>query len=348
MSGFNLERRLSAPPRRAGRVLFRGGARALVGTLLAVAMLVMMSARHAALGEEPIFVNWPALLPSLTDAYDPNSANQCVAGKPRCVDATIIEMQRRFASLGQSCDHSSMFAVAYLRTTQTYEWARDMSGYFQDTPWVNHEDAVFAKYYFRAYDAWAAGKRDQVPPAWRIAFDDAAARKLTGSGDLLLGMNAHVNRDLPFALAAISITTSDGKTRKPDHDKVNQFLNAVIEPLLFEAAARLDPTVNTIVTPYGVGYTGLFQLLAAWREDAWRSAEQLTDAPTPAARAQVAQEIETVAAHEATTLAAANAYDPPLTTTTARDAYCAVHNADPPPMTYAFGTATAYGRGGPP
>ena len=175
-----------------------------------------------------------------------------------------------------------------------------------------------------------------------MAFDDAAARKLTGSGDLLMGMNAHVNRDLPFTLAAIGIVTPTGKTRKPDHDKVDQFLNAVVQPLLLEEAARFDPTVNEIVTPYGVGYTGLFQLLAAWREDAWRNAELLVDAPTSADRAKVANTIETQAANEATTLAASNSYVPPVTTTAARDAYCAVNNAVAPPMVYAFGTASTY------
>src|ERR1700730_13620444 len=260
----------------------RGRLRTLISTVLAVAMLVMLASRpHAALADDPIFLDWPALLPSLVDAYNPNSANDCVAGRPHCVDATIDEMQRRFAPLGQSCDHESMFALAYLRTTQTYEWARTQPGYFQDTAWVNHEDAVFAKYYFGAYDGWSAGNRANVPKAWQVAFDAAAGRKLTGSGDLLLGMNAHVNRDLPFALAAIGITTPTGQTRKPDHDKVDQFLNSVLVPLLFEAAARLDPTVNLVVTPYGIGYTGLFQLLEVWREDGWRNAELLTAAQTP-------------------------------------------------------------------
>ena len=36
------------------------------------------------------------MLPSLSDAYDPNSANDCVAGRPNCVNITIREMGRRF------------------------------------------------------------------------------------------------------------------------------------------------------------------------------------------------------------------------------------------------------------
>ncbi len=115
----------------------------------------------------------------------------------------------------------------------------------------------------------------------------------------------------------------------------------MVEPLLAEEAARLDPTINDIVTPYGVGYTGLFQLLEAWREDAWRNAEALTDA-TDDQRPAVAQAIEDQAATEAATLAAENLYSPPLTTTDTRDAYCAANNGNPPPMPYPFGTPTAY------
>ena len=50
------------------------------------------------------------------------------------------------------------------------------------------------RYYFDAYDNWLAGNRSQVPQAWLIAFDSAKERRTTGSGDLLLGMSAHINR----------------------------------------------------------------------------------------------------------------------------------------------------------
>jgi len=56
----------------------------------------------------------------------------------------------------------------------------------------------------------------------------------------------------------------------------------------------------------------------------------------------VAQEIETSAATQATALAAANSYVPLVTSSASRDAFCATHNAYPPPMNYAFGAATAY------
>ena len=147
-------------------------------------------------------------------------------------------------------------------------------------------------------------------------------------------MSAHINRDLPFTLAAIGMVTPEGQNRKEDHDEVDEFLNKVTEPMLAELAARFDPDTVRIETPFGVGYTGLFQLIAAWRERAWRNAELLVSAPTPQLRAAVAQHIELTAAAEATTIVASNSYLPPLTTTVPRDGFCASHNADPPPAPY--------------
>src|SRR5262245_7996190 len=310
--------------------------------LLAALIALIIPVSHRAAADDPAFLDWPSLLPGLVDEFQPSSANDCVAGRPHCVDATIREMERRFRSLGPACDHNAVFALAYLRTTQTYEWARDQSGFFADTPWVNHEDAVFAKYYFQAYDNWAGGARAQVPQAWLIAFDAAAGRQVNGSGDLLLGMNAHVNRDLPITLAAIGMATPDGQSRKPDHNKVNQFLNTVLQPLLAELATRFDSSIVNLDTPYGIGYTGLFQTLAAWRELAWRNAELLASATTPAARAVALQEIETSAATQALAIKTTNSYVPPLTSSASRDTYALARNGYPPPMSYAFATPSAY------
>jgi hypothetical protein len=154
-------------------------------------------------------------------------------------------------------------------------------------------------------------------------------------------MSAHINRDLPFVLAAIGLVAPDGTSRKPDHDQVNVFLNLVTAPLLAEEAARLDPTTINVTTPYGVGYTALFQQVAAWREAAWRSAEQLVNA-SPADRPAIAQAIEANAATQGAALAAANSYLPPVTTTGPRDAFCAVHNGDAAPQNYPFGAPSPY------
>ena len=54
----------------------------------------------------------------------------------------------------------------------------------------------------------------------------------------------------------------------------------------------------------------MLQLLVGWREQAWRNAEALVNAPTPAARALVEAEIERVAAIESNLIVVATSYSP--------------------------------------
>jgi hypothetical protein len=57
----------------------------------------------------------------------------------------------------------------------------------------------------------------------------------------------------------------------------------------------------------------------------------------------VAATIEAEANAAAQSLLALQSYTPPFTTTQARDAYCAVHKGDAPPMAYDFGYADPWG-----
>ena len=275
--------------------------------------------------EDPQFVGWTELLPGLTTEFTPSSENDCTAGRTRCVDAVIREMRRRFDPLASSCDHDSIFALAYLRTTEEYRRTIEDPTFFEDTAFVNHEDVVFARLYFDAFDAWHAGRDDAVPPAWDIAFDAADDRSMPASGNLSLGINAHVQRDLPFALAGIGLVKPDGSSRKPDHDRVNQFLNRVTDDLYAEIARRFDPTIDDADLPGTADDAALFQIIPSWREIAWRNAERLVTAGSPAARADVAASIEAYAASQAQAIRRASGYGP-LRNSAARDAYCSTHH----------------------
>ena len=290
-------------------------------------VLSLCWAPPAAAAEDPPFVGWTATLPPIAMQYEPSSSDDCIAGRATCVARAIREMERRFAPLAAACSHQAVFSLAYLRTTQTYLATAQTAGFYEDSSFVNHEDIAFAALYFSAYDDWVAGRLERVPPAWRVALDAAATSRVSGNGDLLLGMNAHVNRDLPFALAAVGLVAPDGSSRKPDHDRINVMLNKVVQPLVAEASARFDPGIERTRTPYGVGYTGLMQVLLAWRESAWRQAEQLVAAPDAAARERVAAAIEADALANAHAIAAANAYLPPLTSSAGRDSHCAAVRA---------------------
>jgi hypothetical protein len=297
--------------------------RAVIASSLSITMTLVAQTSRGATASDPVFIGWSNLLPAWAYSYDPSSENACRAGRISCVNSAIKQMQRRFEPLAERCDHDAIFSLAYLRTTQEYARSAEEPGFYRDPQFVNHEDVVFAQFYFDAVDAWDAGRTSDVPEAWRIAFAAADNRQVSGSGNLYLGMNAHVNRDLPFVLAGIGLVAPDGSSRKPDHDKVNVMLNRVTQPLLAEEAQRFDPTMDDTETPYGVSYTAFFQTLAAWRETAWRNAERLVNAPDAQARQAVAQQIENYAADTARALVTNYSYRPPLTTSAQRDAYCA-------------------------
>ena len=292
------------------------------------ALILALGAPSAAVAADPPFVGWSALLPSLALPYDPASPDDCIAGRSQCVDKTIREMTQRLDPLASSCDHNAVFAVTYLRVTQAYRQTIDKP-FFDDTSFVNYEDTVFAHYYFAAYDAWAAGQTEDVPLAWRIAFNAAGRQRVSALGDLFLGINANVQRDLPFVLYSIGLVAPDGTSRKLDHDRVDEILNRVTDPALAEIARRFDPTIEYTNLPTMFDDATVFQVIAAWREKAWRNAEALAAAPTPAARDLVAAAIENDAATEARLIVAATAYPPIIGGGAARDAYCAIHHDDP-------------------
>jgi hypothetical protein len=272
-------------------------------------------------------MRWSTIAKTLQAAFDPASTNPCNSGRLSCVFSVIGEMENRFSPLASSCSHDAVFSLAYLRTTQQYNQAvANDPSFFQNNSFINHEDGYFASFYFQAYDNWYGGRPAAVPPAWRIAFQAADARTVNGSGDLLLGMNAHVNRDLPFVLDAIGLTEPGGYSLYQDHERVNDILLQVVAPLLTEEARRFDPAIGTTeLQGTTLDDTAFFQLLRAWREQAWDNAERLANAATPAEWQSVAQTIEDQAAAEAQSIVLSNAYAPPLTSTTSRDAYCAAH-----------------------
>ena len=182
-------------------------------------------------------------LPPAPVPYTPYDGPVCTDGDPQCIVDVIAKMEDRLAPLADSCDHDAIFSLAYLRVTQNVKAAAD-SGYFHDRTWLTQLDAVFADLYFHTMDTWNAGRTGEVPKAWRIALSASDDRSMTGLGDFLLNMNAHINNDFPHALATVGLTAKDGSSHKPDHNAYNQRLDSLYIPVFDEEAARFDPTFD--------------------------------------------------------------------------------------------------------
>jgi Family of unknown function (DUF5995) len=277
----------------------------------------------AASADDPPFIDWTPLLPGFPTGYQPSKEKDCLDGSDQCIERTLAEMYRRFDRLYATCDHNSVFALTYIRVTEAIRKSV-ADGLYEEPQFLNHEDAVFARMYFMAYDAWERGDRDSVPDAWEAAFDAGRDRTVAGIGNLLMSMNAHVNRDMPFMLANLGLAMPNGSSRKPDHDRGNQVLNPLYDDVLDEIGRRWDPTISNYNVP-GVAAddTGFFQILQGWREQVWRHAEMLVNAPTPEARQAVADYIEDYALEMGRRIESGSRMDP-----AARDAHCAAYQRE--------------------
>jgi Family of unknown function (DUF5995) len=138
------------------------------------------------------------------------------------VTALVARMEADLANLD---DGRRYFHATYLRTTRAVGEEIERGG-FSDNGWLERWDLVFADLYLQAL----ASK--SPPRPWHIAFDAAHHRvDLPPLRHVLLGMNAHINYDLPQALIAV-ITPEEFDDpdvlaqREADHRHVDEVLVA--------------------------------------------------------------------------------------------------------------------------
>jgi hypothetical protein len=247
----------------------------------------------------------------------------CDPGGVACVDAVVAEMTSRLQPLAAGCDHRAPFALMYLRVTEAVGREERSGSLRADRTYLSHLDAVFAQLYFDASDAWQAGRRETVPAAWQIAFEAAKRRRVSGIGDLLLGMNAHISRDLPFAVASIGLDDRAGPARARAFAKINEVLAKVQGAILREVSSRFDPSIAGFRLPLlEVDAENVGALMGRWRDAALQDARRLLRARTEAERVAVERTIEQNAAGRAAVLVAATSRVPFSDAGKARDRFC--------------------------
>ncbi len=287
---------------------------------LACALAFGGIAASASGAAHPANVDWPSYLPAMGSPADVQPGRVPFCRKPtvRCVDEQIKRMRRLRSQLG--CDHRAVFATTYLELTR--QLRRDLSTGFkkrlQDVRYLYTEVAAFANVYFESVKRDKRGQA--VPEAWRIAFETARSGEVNGGQDMLLGISAHVQNDMPFVIAALGLRMRDGASRKPDHNIVNEVLDRAYQTVIDEVAARYDPFVNTTNASWNPGddVAGL-EMVKVWRERVWRNAERLVNASSEEERRAVADDIQANAAYWAQGMAA---FQTPGDRER-RDAYCA-------------------------
>jgi len=227
--------------------------------------------------------------PSSTEPQ-PGPVPHCRRPTLRCIDTEIRRLRGLRDRLG--CDHRGVFATTYLVLTRTLKRTLvDDPDFFRYPRYLFTEDALFANVYFDTFAAWNTGS--PVAAAWRIAFETARSSDVNAAQDMLLGINAHVQNDMPFVIASLGVRTPSGATRKVDHDRVNEVLNRAYGPVVRAVAKRYDDRVNTTnsdLTP--LDDLGGLEMVRGWREQVWRNAERLVNAQGDAEREQIARQIE--------------------------------------------------------
>ena len=199
-------------------------------------------------------------------------------------------------------DAGGFFAAMYARVTDRVQGAI-ADGRFGDGARM----ARFA----RTFADWYVGPRHgtrALPDCWKAADDVSDDRRLLIVQHLLLGMNAHVNHDLPQVVVelagagqpdgAADEPSLDGSLDdlRPDFDAINDIL-AATQPEILRDLGRVAGWTQLAVA-WGGGRVFNFSLARA-RDQAWGSAERLHRAGANDRRADVAEldRLVTVLAH---------------------------------------------------
>src|SRR5690349_3328326 len=150
---------------------------------------------------------------------------------------------------------------------------------FEDPAWVEAWDVVFADLYLDALEADLSPDQ-QAPRPWTLAF--AAPDDLPPLRQVLLGINAHINFDLPQALLGV-ISDADFadpvllERRRRDHERIDRVLAGRVaaedDELSAQSAKR---TVDRLLTPLNRRASTRF--LREARTKVWHNAIELQHA----------------------------------------------------------------------
>jgi hypothetical protein len=191
----------------------------------------------------------------------------------------MARMAELLSSLEDDGEPARFFLGTYLRTTRAVAAALDANA-FEDASWVAHWDVDFANLYLDALDAY---REDPARPAapWRLAL--GAEPGLPPEAHVLLGMNAHINVDLPQSLVRV-IPPEDFADpgvlalRRRDHERIDGILARRVaeEDVALELAGGRRTRLDRAMAPANRVASRLF--LRESRRKVWANARTLNEA----------------------------------------------------------------------
>jgi hypothetical protein len=206
-------------------------------------------------------------------------------------------MQNLIHTWEAASDRRAIFLECYALMTRNMLSAIS-KGEFEDNAWVSKLLNHFADYYFNALQTYDS-MPDKAPIVWRFAFDAAHQPKVHVLRNLVLGINAHINFDLVFALADMlqsewpDLTPEQRQSRYQDFLLVNKVISETINSVQDQIVDRYDPmmeVVDKVMGPLDEWMTAW--MIRDWREQVWSHTTQLLEALDEDERQALASVVE--------------------------------------------------------
>ena len=187
------------------------------------------------------------------------------------IEAVIDEMTARWRRLHRAGDWRAIFAKTYLTTTEQILAATRRPGVFANPAWIVEIDCRFAQRYFDAFDRFEGGGRCPLP--WHAAFDAAVRKQTFILQDVLLGMNAHINFDLPHTLDETiprGLGPDGMEAYRLDNAALNRVLAESVSVVQVTLADHYDAVLHLLSAGLGRRDEGFAsRLIETWRARAW-------------------------------------------------------------------------------
>ncbi|MFC3417573.1 DUF5995 family protein [Algoriphagus hitonicola] len=208
------------------------------------------------------------------------------------ISSLLHRMNQESTDWETSGDRRHVFLQCYTLMSQNM-YSAIGAKHFKDPIWVSKLLVRFSEYYFDALDLYQAG-HPEVPRVWKQAHDSTKNPETHVLQNLLLGINAHINYDLPLALYDClenewpSCDISRKMLRKNDHELVNHIIDASIDEVQDRIIKPIAPSLAIVDKVLGpIDEWILSKMICEWRGDVWEVSELLLEAESPEKRKEI-------------------------------------------------------------
>lgn len=185
-------------------------------------------------------------------------------------------------------DTHGVFAGIYAKVSQEIAKLKQQNR-FKNPDWVTKITVNYANIYRHALYADSQAQIDEVPLAWQFAFNSNRSVCCSVPLQLMLSVNAHISRDLVFALMQ-SNTDFSSEDFKADYAAIGQaFDNTFNEgwDLIKQYDERFRPEIYKQASTDFIN-----KWIAEKRKRTWDNAQKLSQISDPDQRAQFIDNLE--------------------------------------------------------